>query len=141
MSQTLDYLFFNDSIRQQFTDFLLRQNLNYAQQTESVSGAYVVRVDEALVSGELWDQLDDFYDQLYVADQVLLEQSMSDIEGKHVAGIYVQLADGKHTVAKVAPDVINRMLTVITLDELNQLVEAIVQSVENPVQANLCQLA
>ena len=140
MSQTLDYLFFNLVVQQQFEHFLAENTLPYSQHSESVTGAMVIAVDEALVSPVLWDELDQLYDQLHEQDQALLEQSVNDPDGKNVAGIYLQLANGQYTIAKVAPDVVNRILTVISMDELNQLVEAIVQSVENPQQATLCQL-
>ena len=140
MSQTLDYLFFNFVIQQQFENFLVENALPYVQHSESVTGAMVIAVEEALVSPALWDELDQLYDQLHEQDQVLLEQSVNDPDGKNVAGIYLQLANGQYTIAKVAPDVVNRILTVISMDELNQLVDAIVQSVENPQQATLCQL-
>ena len=140
MSQTLDYLFFNLVIQQQFENFLVENALPYVQHSESVTGAMVIAVEDALVAPALWNELDQLYDQLHEQDQVLLEQSVNDPDGKNVAGIYLKLANGKYTIAKVAPDVVNRILTVISMDELNQLVDAIVQSVENPQQATLCQL-
>lgn len=140
MSQTLDYLFFNLVVQHRFEDFLAENSLPYAQYSESVTGAMVIAVEETLVSPALWDELDQLYDQLHVQDQTLLEQSVNDPDGKNIAGIYLQLASGQSTVAKVAPEIVNRILTVLTMDELNQLVEAIVQSVENPTQATLCQL-
>ncbi len=69
----------------------------------------------------------------------MLEQAMGDTYTEtNAAGIYIQLAGGKQTVAQVNPDVMNRMLEVISMDEFNTFVETIVSSVENPDDSPIC---
>ena len=140
MQDCLEYVFFHETIAAQFKQLLQQHQLPFSESTEAVTGARVVALPESTVSGELWDLLDNQYDQLHEQEQALLESGMLDATDKSVAGIYIQLANGESTIASVAPDVMNRLLTVISMDELNQFVEAIVRSVEQPQQASLCQL-
>ena len=91
------------------------------------------------IDDDLWDELDDYHEILGVEDQKLLEETMDDTETEtNAAGIYIQLAGDKQTVAQVNPDVMNRMLGVISMDEFNTFVETIVSSVENPDDSPIC---
>ncbi|MDD5392825.1 MAG: hypothetical protein PHE17_07375 [Thiothrix sp.] len=133
----LEYLFFTPSIADKFIEVLKGHNLDYTQQTEPVQNAIVLQISEG-VDEELWDELDELYDELSMEDQALLEQGFEDDDSKSTAGIYLQLLGGKQTIAQVNPDVMNRMLSVISMDELNDFVDIIVRSVETPDDSPIC---
>lgn len=54
------------------------------------------------------------------------------------AGIWVQLEDGGSSLARVDPDIMNRILTVLTPDELGEFVSVIADAVEHPDVTPIC---
>ncbi len=130
----LEYVFFNDSFKARFIERLQSLNIAYEQTVDPIEGAAVVQIEEP--EDELWDALDDYYDELSDADQVEMESASGD--AMSTAGIYIVLQDGRKTVAKIRPDVMNRMLSVVSMDEFNEFVETIVKSVEEPDDSPIC---
>ncbi len=138
MNEVLEYLFFTESVANKFIKELQARELEFDKEIESVQGGIVLKVSEG-VDDDLWDELDDLYDELSIEDQASLEEGLEDEGSKSAAGIYLQLAGGKQTLAQVNPDVMNRILSVISMDELNQFVDVIVRSVEEPDDSPICQ--
>ena len=137
MSDVLEYLFFTRTIADQFAEKLLELGLAYEEEVESVQEAIVFKIPEG-VSDAIWDELDDLYDELSVLDQGLLEEETEDETASSAAGIYLQLANGQQTIAQVDPAIVNRILSVVSMDEFNQFLEVIVKSVEQPDDSAIC---
>lgn len=138
MSDVLEYLFFTRSVADQFIAALQQHTLDYSEEIEAVQAAIIIKVAEG-IDEELWDELDELYDELSIQDQALLEEATEDDNAHSAAGIYLQLASGQQTIAPVDPDVVNRILAVLSLDELNQFIDTIVKSVEQPDDSAICQ--
>ncbi len=130
----LEYVFFNDGFRLQFISRLESLGVSHEDAVDPIEGAAIVRIDEP--EDEIWDALDDYYDELSDADQAELEASADD--SMSTAGIYIELSDGRKTLAKVRPEVMNRMLGAVSMDEFNEFVEVIVKSVEEPDDSPIC---
>jgi len=136
----LEYLFFNQVIADKFIDFLKLKDLSWELYIDPMLDSIVVKTPED-IEDELWDELDDFHESLGAEDQKLLEDALQDTEEEtNAAGIYIQLVNGKQTVAQINPDIMNRMLDVITMDEFNEFIETIVRSVENPDDSPICKM-
>ena len=134
----LEYLFFNQEIADKFISFLNKKSLEWEQYIDPMLDSIIIKTSED-IDDELWDELDDYHEELAPEDQKMLEEAMDDTETEtNAAGIYIQLAGGKQTVAQVNPDVMNRMLGVISMDEFNTFIETIVSSVENPDDSPIC---
>lgn len=134
----IEYLFFNAEISMKFIALLKQKEVEWEEAKENVHGSIILRVSED-IGDELWDELDDTYDDLSEEDQLLLEAAMADDDDVSTAGIYIQLKGGKQTVADINPDVMNRMLKVISMEEFNDFIEVIVNSVEEPDDTAICQ--
>lgn len=144
MQEILEYLFFTQKIKDQFINELnkreLKEGHHWAQEIESVHEALLVKVfetDDLENWDELWDELDELFDELSAQDQDLLEAGEGGID-KSTAGVYIQLQDGSQTIASVKPDVLNRILDVLSNDEFAELVDAIAKSVEAPDDSAIC---
>ncbi len=133
----LEYLFFNQEIADKFIVFLDKKGLKWVQENDPMLDSIVIKTSEE-IEDDLWDELDDYHDELGPQDQQLLEDNLDDETETNAAGIYIQLTGGGQTVAQINPDVMNRMLDVISMDEFNQFVETIVSSVENPDDSPIC---
>ena len=135
----LEYLFFTQEIADKFIAYLKDKNLVWEQKNDPMLGSIVIETPED-IEDELWDELDDYHDSLGEEEQKLLEVELADSETEtNAAGIYIQLANGEQTVAQINPEVMNRMLSVISMDEFNVFIETIVSSVENPDDAPICE--
>jgi len=134
----LDYLFFTQQVADKFIVFLDGKSLAWEQHDDPMLDSIVIKTSEDISDG-LWDELDDYYEVLGIEDQKLLEEELSeDATETNAAGIYIQLAEGGQTVAQINPDVMNRMLSVISMDEFNEFIETIVSSVESPDESSIC---
>jgi len=134
----LEYLFFTQHVANKFITFLEGKSLEWSQHNDPMLGSIVIKTSED-IEDSLWDELDDFHESLGDEDQKLIESTMVDDETEtNAAGIYIQLGNGEQTVAQIDPDVMNRMLEGITMDEFNSFVETIVSSVEKPDDAPIC---
>ncbi|MEZ5537907.1 MAG: hypothetical protein R3F02_20070 [Thiolinea sp.] len=137
LNEVLEYLFFTRKMADQFIEQLKARQQEYVEEIEPVQDAIVLQISEG-VTDELWDELDDLYDELSVKDQALLEEGVEDETARSAAGVYLQLEDGRQTLAEVDPDMVNRILSVLSMDEFNQFVDVIVRSVENPDDSAIC---
>ena len=133
----IEYLFFNTEISLKFVEILKQKNVEWQEEIESVQDAISIKVSED-IGDDLWDELDDIFDVLTVEDQMMLEENVDDDGLVSKAGIYLQLAGGKQTVAQIDPNVMNKMLEVITMEEFNSFIETIVSSVEEPDDSPIC---
>lgn len=135
----LEYLFFTQEIADKFIVFLNNKDLVWTQKNDPMLDSIVIETPED-IEDDLWDELDDYHEKLGDEDQKLLEDELatSDTE-TNAAGIYIQLANGEQTVAQINPEVMNRILSVISMEEFNGFIETIVSSVENPDSAPICE--
>ncbi|HGG60132.1 MAG TPA: hypothetical protein ENK26_09515 [Gammaproteobacteria bacterium] len=130
----LEYVFFNETFRAQFADYLQDAGVAWTLKTDPIEETLILCIDEP-EDDELWDRIDAHYDALNARDQAQTEAESNDLSG---AGIYIELANGERTLATIDPDIMNRILSVISMDEFNQFVETIVSSVERPDDSPIC---
>jgi hypothetical protein len=130
----LEYIFFHDEPRKQFIQFLAKQDVPYTEHDDSMG--MVVSVPEDM-GEEIEQVVEARYDEVMEnAEQLLAEDG--DQAEKDVAAITITLDNSKTVYASVSPKILNRILTVITPEELNDLVDSIVTSVQNPDDRPLC---
>ncbi|MBE9561029.1 MAG: hypothetical protein IMF15_09585 [Proteobacteria bacterium] len=85
------------------------------------------------------EKLEDYYDELMDMDRSLAEQQDDSTDNIHAAGINIRLKDGRYVYASVSPELLNKVMQSISTDELNTLVCAITEAVEDPDENSLCQ--
>lgn len=112
----------------------MQHKVTYTEQDDSMG--MVIAVPECL-GEETEDEIESRYDELMEdAEELLIEDG--EAAEKDVAAITITLDDGKTVYASVSPKVLNSILGVITIQELNELVNSIVSSVQNPDQRPFC---
>lgn len=131
----LEYVFFEESLREKFVRFADEKGV--AAET-SDEGGFMAMVSED-VEDELFDELDHYYEILLQENAEMLEGTEDALE-KSAAGVQVELSDGTPCNIKFDPDVIARLLNCISMEELRDLVQAIAVRVENPDDRPICQL-
>jgi len=130
----LEYVFFDQRPFEQFSDYVKGLNLT--------PECRVTGQDEYLI--ELPDDLDDtVIDQVeahYEKMMGISEDLMAEEDAGHysAAGVQVSLTDGSQIVASVEPVLLQKVLTVLSYDELAEFVDAVAESVENPDSRPIC---
>jgi len=130
----LEYIFFHQQSLEQFVMRLEQQSIPYQARDDNM-GLVVAVADD--LPDAITDPLDAYYDKL-LEDAENLSVEEGEAAENYTAGLNITLSDGRTTSVEVAPELLNRILGAISFAELNQLLEAIVSSVENPDNRPLC---
>ena len=126
----LEFIFFHHNISSLFTDFIAGLGIEY--QVEDDSETITVSVSED-VDDELVEQIEDEYDRLLDLSRDQTDNEEGDSRQNYQkASLLITLKSGDISYAHVDTDIINRVLQTISTDELNRLIEAIADAVENP---------
>jgi hypothetical protein len=131
----LEYIFFHKPLLDRFLKQLEQHNVPCETRDDAMG--LVVAVAEDL-DDALFEQIDEFYEALLQDTQELLDSDNNTSE-KHAAAICLNLKNGDTVDAPIDPALLKRLLSVISYEELNELVEAIVDGVENPDRRPFCQ--
>ena len=133
----LEYVFFDERPRDQFVTFLQQKSVEL--KLEEDEGLLKVWISEDL-DDDLDEAIEDFYDDMMALNQQLYEDEHNEAEvGYNAAGIVLELSTGENVYAQVDPELLGRIMTVVTPDEFNTVVNAIVEAVENPDARTPCQ--
>lgn len=129
----LEYVFFDEGIRDKFVEFLRARGVAVVCSDEE---GCLAAVPEDL-EDELADEIDACYEKLLQETAELLEQGEHAME-KNVAGVTFALADGTPCTVRLDPDLVARILNCITMEEFRDMVQLIAAGVENPDNRPLC---
>ena len=133
----LEYVFFDERPRDQFVTFLQEKSVEL--KLEDDEGLLKVWISEDL-DDDLDEAIEDFYDDMMALNQQLYEDENNEAEvGYNAAGIVLELNTGENVYAQVNPELLGRIMKVVTPDEFNTVVNAIVEAVENPDARTPCQ--
>ena len=133
----LEYVFFDERPRDQFVTFLREKSVEL--KLEEDEGLLKVWISEDLAD-DLDEAIEDFYDDMMALNQQLYEDENNEAEvGYNAAGIVLELNTGENVYAEVNPELLGRIMTVVTPDEFNTVVNVIVEAVENPDARTPCQ--
>lgn len=134
----LEYIFFHKKPYEEFLQFLSSKQvkpLKEAVDTTDVDGLIVFIQDN--LDETLSDEIEAFYDDMMDLNETLVAEQDDSLEMNNV-GLAVTLADGRSVLATVDPEVLNRILSVISHQQLGEMVDAIADAVENPDERPLC---
>jgi hypothetical protein len=135
----LEYVFFHQQPMLQFCDFVRQLGLD-PQMQDTSEDSLIVSLDEESVDDDLADEIDNFYDGMMDLDHELFSDAVEPgSEDYQTAGVVVNLADGKTVYADVPGELLKRVMEVLSLQELGDFVNAIVDAVEKPDDRSLCQ--
>lgn len=132
----LEYIFFN-----QKTCFLFEKAATSSGIKTVISYEdeyYTACLSEDLEENVL-EQLENYYDGLMDMDRNLAEGQEGSADNIHTAGITIQLKDNGYVYASVPPEVLARVMQSISPEDLNTLVCAITEAIEDPDERGLCQ--
>ncbi len=133
----LEYVFFHQQPLDQFCEFLRDKGVPF-QLLES-SESLLLAIEEQSINDSMADIIDDHYDVMLDLDQSIYDQGLlEDEENYAAAGVVVNLMDGQSVYADVPGNLLNKVMDVLSPQELGDLVNAIADAVENPDKRALC---
>ncbi len=123
---TFEYLFFDPSLAEAFAAACREAGIPCEVEVgEQVN----VKVD-ASVGETNQQELEALYDEYFWQAQA--EQVEAEHDDFSATGIQVQLSNGEYTTIRLSPEVMNRLLSVFTVEELNQFMHEVAAAIENP---------
>ncbi len=136
----LDYIFFHTQPYELFIKFLEEHQIPFQaaeefQQSINENGLIISVSDE--LENSLLEKLEIYYDEMMEMNESLTSKLEEGNETKN-AGISVNLSDGSVVLADIDPDLIYKLSLALTPDEIQLLVSAIADAVENPDHRTLC---
>lgn len=131
----LEYIFFDERPWQQFIAFLEQKGLRPLFASEDQG--FMVRLPDD-TDDSLMDDIEAFYDEMLDMNEALFVAQADATEHVHAAGVSVNLNDGRSVQALVDPALLNRILDVLSIDELGRFINSIVDAVENPDERSVC---
>jgi 3-methyladenine DNA glycosylase/8-oxoguanine DNA glycosylase len=133
----LEYVFFDERPMRRFVEYLRQQGLSPAQADDD--GLLKVLLPED-IDDALSERIEAEYDRMMEMNRELYETEGEAGEvGYHAAGITLELEGGVNVYAQVDPRLLGRIMEVLTPEEFNTVVNAIVEAMENPDNRSLCQ--
>ena len=133
----LEYVLFHEKPFLLFIDWLKSKGVT--PETETKEDTYEIKISEDL-DENLLDEIDEQY-ELYMdmTQQLVNDEERENQDGYHMAGVVVSLKDGSISYADVDPNLLGRVLSVISPEELGEIVTAIADAVETPQTKTFCQ--
>lgn len=129
-----EYMFFDEELRQRFASYAHSRGVECTFPADDMG---LVAATPEDIHESISEDLDGYYDELMEeqADRV----DAADGEATHqAAGVRVMLPDGRPCMIKLEPALANRLLAAFSLEEMQELVNAIARSVENPSDGPVC---
>ena len=132
----LEFIFFHPKPQQLFIDWLQEQNLTPESMMEDES--YTVLLPEDL-DDALYESIEEKYEVLMEMNEDIMKAENPENADYHMAGITVQLQDGRISYADVDPKLLGRVMECISPEEFATIVDAIATAVEKPQERSYCQ--
>jgi len=132
----IEYIFFHQKPCDLFGQFLEQLQIPFETNIEEtdVEGLLIALADD--LDDEVSNKIESYYDELLEMDEALLVENPDDLIDQ--AGLAVTLNNGQSTFVSIDPDVLNRMLTAVSRDEIAAFIDAIVNAIETPDDRPLC---
>lgn len=126
----LEYVFFEEEPRQRFQAFLNQHRVPWTLEPADPEARVVV--DDAGIDETLADRVEALYEELFALEHSLFVADSVQSQAKPRAkGVPLHLKDGTTLHADLPEELIKRLLTVITTDELDLIADAIACALED----------
>ena len=132
----LEYIFFHTTPLEMFLDYLEQKDVRHEVDISGDTMKVFVPDD---LDDEISSAVDTEYDRLFDLNQELMDHADEDAGEFSKVSIDVRLKDGTRSKACLEPVMMKRLMSVLSHDELKELVQAITDAVENPDDRPYCQ--
>lgn len=124
----LEYVFFDQRPFDQFSEYVKGMGLTPASRV-SDRDEYLVELPEDM-NEAVMESVEAYYEQMMGMSEALLAVDANE-EHYSAAAIQVSLSGGENTLASADPELLKKILTVLSYDELGVFVDSIAHAVES----------
>lgn len=141
MDNLMEYVFFDLSLAQRFQKFCASLDVETALKSdETYSGEpeFTVSITDKL-SEEKTEKIEEEYGEMLFGEQAAMIEGNKDTGAiADACGVQVQLQSGQFTTVAIHPDTMNKILSVLTIKELQQFLSQVAEDIENPKLGPIC---
>lgn len=141
MLNEIGFTFFSRPVAEKFLAVCQSYEVNAKiefEETFSGDASFQVELQDP-ISDMLLEKFEDYYsDLLFGEEAAQIEGNDQDGALADVCGVQVQLKSGDYTTVAIEPDIMNKILSVLTIDELQEFLAQLAEDIENPKTGPIC---
>jgi len=130
----IEYIFFDAALRDKFVNYATQNDVPCTAMDDTMG--MVVEIPEDIPE-EISDKLEEFYEALE-DEQVSLSKGEGDLN--RLAGFGFKLPNGESRMLPLQTEMANRLLAHFSLDEIQELFNAVADCTLNPNDEHLCHI-
>lgn len=130
----IEYIFFDTALRDKFVEYAKGRDVPCTLSDDSMG--LLVAIPEEFPE-ELIDELEDRYGALQ-DEQARLCETAGEL--RRLSGFRFNLPDGQGRLLPVTTDIANRLMANFSLEEIQNLLEAVADCTLNPNEGHLCKI-
>jgi hypothetical protein len=137
----MEYVFFDAGLAERFKAYceqLQTQPKLVEGETHSGEASFTVSLPDNL-RPEVMEQVEDAYSDILFGEQAAQIEGNDDFGAlADACGVQVQLQSGQFTTVAIHPEIMNKILSVLSVDELQQFLSQVAEDIENPKNGPIC---
>jgi len=131
----IEYILFDEGLRDRFLEIVAGQGIASEVRADQIEGFVVALPDD--LADEVVDFLEDEYDALMEEQRCLIESQDGD-KARTLMGVKITLPDGQQRMVPLPAIYARRLYEHFTIEEIQQCVASIAESVLKPDAGSLC---
>lgn len=141
MDDLIEYMFFDEELAKRFKAYCESLGVETeleADITHTDDDSFTIKIADGL-NDEVLEKIEEEYGEMLFGEQA------AQIEGNDGAGaiadacgVQVQLSSGQFTTVAIHPEIMNKILSVLTIDELQKFLSQVAEDIENPKMGPIC---
>lgn len=141
MDDLMEYVFFDESLAKRFQVYC--ENLGVktelqADLTHTDDDSFTIKLNQK-ISLEIVDEIEEEYGKLFFGEQASMIEGNDEIGAiADACGVQVLLQSGQFTTVAIHPEIMNKILSVLSIDELQQFLAQVAEDVESPKLGPVC---
>jgi len=141
MLDNFEYTFFDENIAKKFSSFIVSKGyIANIRQEKSLNDEYTYEVSIAeKIDDAAAELFEDYYSELLFGEQASLIEGNSDHGAEaDSCGVQVQLKNGDFTTIAINPEIMNKILSVLSITELQVFLAKVAEDIEEPKTGPIC---
>ena len=131
----IEFILFDEGLRDRFLEIVAAQGIASEVRADQIEGFVVALPDD--LADEVVDLLEDEYDALMEEQRCLIESQDGD-KARTLMGVKITLPDGQQRMVPLPAIYARRLYEHFTIEEIQQCVASIAESVLKPDAGSLC---
>ncbi len=141
MDELVEFVFFDLSLAERFQAFCESLGVPVtliSGETYSGESEFTVSMSDAL-DETVTEAIGEEYDTILFGDQAaMIEGNSEDGAMADACGVQVQLKSGLFTTVAIHPEIMNKILSVLSVGELQAFLAQVAEDIENPKMGPVC---